>query len=99
MKFEQAWIEKSHQTPPPTLVVVHDSIYGSTDQDQFHDRYIVTKGSGLSIGTSLNGLGNKEFFVSVLTEDDASYVEFKYIDPKLNLQEHFSKTVYFEIDI
>jgi len=56
-KMLTSWGKISNQEPPSTLVVIHSS------QNEFHDRYIVTDGAGLSLGTSLNGLGNKESFI------------------------------------
>lgn len=94
--FNQAWRDISNQQPPPTLVVVHSTIFGS--EEDFHDRYITTADGGLSIGTSLNGLGSKEFFITVLTQDDVQAVDEIYISPKLDIQKHFSKTLYFEIE-
>jgi hypothetical protein len=39
-KLLTAWGEISSQTPPSTLVVIHNSVYEGT-KDEFHDRYIV----------------------------------------------------------
>ncbi len=93
--INRKWNEISSQAPPATFFVIHNSIYD--DKDGFHDRYITTKDAGLSIGTSLNGFGNKEFFISVLTSDDVHYVNDTYINPKLNIQDFFSKVIYFDL--
>jgi hypothetical protein len=97
-QFEDAWKEISDQTPPPTFIVVHGIVYETEQNDEFHDRYIITKNAGLSIGTSLNGLGNKEFFISTLPLEDVKFVSEIYIDPKLKIQDYFSKVIYFELE-
>ncbi|MDO9086015.1 MAG: hypothetical protein Q7U53_07410 [Anaerolineaceae bacterium] len=96
-KYNNAWLEISSQNPPSTLVVVHGSIFANMDVDKFHDRYIITDKGGLSLGTSLNGFGKKEFFITVLSTEDSNYVSETYIDPKLQINEFFSKVVYFEL--
>ena len=87
-----SWEKISNQEPPSTLVVVHSS------QNEFHDRYIVTDGAGLSLGTSLNGLGNRESFITVLNPDDVKHVEITYISPKLRIEQDFAQIVYFELE-
>lgn len=97
-KLQQSWADMSNQSPPPVLVVIHRYIYGSEETDAFHDRYITTANSGLSLGTSLNGFGNKEFIITVLGYEDTKHIDEVYIDPKLDIQKLFSKIIYFEID-
>ena len=96
--LRQAWDDLSTQTPPSTLVVVHGAVYDSERGDEFHDRFITTVGAGLSLGTSLNGFGNKEFFITILTPEDVQYIDETYIDPKLEIGEIFSKVIYFELE-
>lgn len=96
-KLLTSWGKISNQTYPPTFVVIHSTVYEG-DKDKFHDRYIVTDGGGISIGTSLDGLGNKEFFITVLNPDDVKYVEATYIAPKLSIDRFFSQVIYFELD-
>lgn len=96
-KLLASWEKISNQTYPPTFVVIHSSIYEG-DKDKFHDRYIVTDGGGISIGTSLNGLGKQESFITVLNLDDVKYVEATYITPKLSIDQFFSQVIYFELD-
>ncbi len=91
-KMLTSWKKISDQEPPSTLVVIHSS------QNEFHDRYIVTDGAGLSLGTSLNGLGNKESFITVLNPDDVKHVEATYISPKLRIEQDFSQIIYFELE-
>jgi hypothetical protein len=95
--FQSSWADISNQSPPATLIVIHGVIFDE-EKDDFHDRYIITDKAGLSIGTSLNGLGNKEFFITILTPDDVRYVSDTYIDPKLRIDEFFSSVIYFELD-
>ena len=95
-EMSQAWSSISRQSPPPTIIVIHDSVYGA--QDEFHDRYIITEKAGLSLGTSFNSFGNKEFFITALAPQDVEYVNTSYIEPKLNIQQQFSKIIYFEIE-
>jgi hypothetical protein len=96
-RFLTAWQKISNQTPPPTLVVIHGSVYEG-DRDSFHDRYIITEGAGISIGTSLNGLGNQESLITVLNTDDVKYVEATYITPKLSIDQLFAQIIYFELE-
>lgn len=91
-KMLTSWEKISNQEPPSTLVVIHSS------QNEFHDRFIVTDGAGLSLGTSLNGLGNKESFITVLNPDDVKHVETTYISPKLRIEQDFSQIIYFELE-
>jgi len=92
-----AWEKISDQSYPPTFVVIHSSVYEG-DKDKFHDRYIITDGGGISIGTSLNGLGKQESFITILNSDEAKYVESLYIAPKLSVDQFFSQVIYFELD-
>ena len=76
--------------------MIHNSVYEGT-KDEFHDRYIITAGAGISIGTSLDGLGNKESFITILNPDDVKYVYATYIAPKLSIEQLFSQVIYFEL--
>jgi hypothetical protein len=95
-QLAEAWRQLSSQEMPPTLVVVHETVFDGS-QDDFHDRYLVTDGGGLSLGTSLNGLGNQESFITVLGPDDAADVEARYIAPKLALEHLFARVIFFEL--
>ncbi len=92
-----AWGKISNQSCPPTFVVIHSSVYEG-DKDKFHDRYIITDGGGISIGTSLNGLGKQESFITILNPDDVKYVEATYMNPKLSIDQFFPQVIYFELD-
>jgi hypothetical protein len=92
-----AWSNSCTQSPPNTLIVIHETVNETEEKDEFHDRFIVTKGGGLSIGSSFNGLGKKECVVKILSADDACHIEENYINPKQNISEIFSKVLYFEL--
>ena len=47
-------------------------------------------GVGLSIGSSLNGLGNKEFAITVLGSADVQHVEDEYINKRLTIHGSFA---------
>jgi dihydrofolate reductase len=53
--YSEAWQRKYDQAPPKTEIAV---IGGEkTKKSPLHDRWILTDGSGLRLGTSLNSLG------------------------------------------
>lgn len=65
--FERAWHKISEQTPPDTY------IYGIGKHDGkelIHDRWILSKNSGLRIGTSLNSIGYKYSEISVMSDSE-----------------------------
>ena len=95
--FQDAWNEISNQAPPPTLIIIHGMIFDTNDYDSFHDRYLLSRESGLVLGTSLNGFGGKESFISVMNKNDVDYVYDNYISPKIKIEELFSKTLFFEL--
>jgi hypothetical protein len=53
--YERHWRQHSMQSPPETQVVVA-SLEGS-HESPIHDRWMITKGAGLRLGTSFNGFG------------------------------------------
>jgi MoxR-like ATPase len=60
--------------PPPTEVIIAG--VGSPGDSPIHDRWWLTAGSGLRIGTSFNSLGiSKESEVSVVAESEAAALE------------------------
>ncbi|RRW39585.1 hypothetical protein EGJ52_24240 [Pseudomonas luteola] len=70
--FEKAWQRISEQTPPLTY------IYGIGKYDGkelIHDRWILSKGAGLRIGTSLNSIGNKYSEISVMSASEIKSCE------------------------
>lgn len=90
--FRMAWSQRSEHNPPPTLIVIEN-----TEQEpEGHDRFIVTYEGGLKIGTSFNGIGNKEFTISILTPEDAKHVEETYMNPRLDLTQ-FTRMTFFRL--
>ncbi len=68
----------SEQRPPETDIVVVG--IESSGDSPIHDRWILTKGGGLRIGTSFKSLGiGKESEISSLTEDEAELREKEVI--------------------
>lgn len=55
MDYQLAWKKISDEEPPPTEI-----IYATIESGKsaFHDRCWLTNGAGLSLGTSLNGIGS-----------------------------------------
>jgi hypothetical protein len=91
--FKQAWTRRSCQDPPSTLVLIQDP----ESNDEYHDRYILSREVGLSVGTSLNGIGNREFAITVLTPEDVTYIQDNYVGPRTDLQRRFSETTFFKL--
>jgi hypothetical protein len=74
--FRRHWSLISSMEPPDTEINVI-SVRGKGDSP-IHDRWWVTKGSGLRLGTSLNSLGEgKDSDISVLTAPEASEREIE----------------------
>ena len=90
----KAWCAVSCQDPPVTLFIIH----AKSPEDEYHDRYILSKEAGLSMGTSLNGLGRKESVVTILAPEDVNYVEESYVNDKLNIQAHFDRMTLFKLE-
>jgi hypothetical protein len=60
--------------PPPSEVVIAGT--GSSGDCPIHDRWWLTEGSGLRMGTSFNSLGrSKESEVSIIAESEAAVLE------------------------
>ncbi|KAB2952144.1 ATP-binding protein [Heliorestis acidaminivorans] len=81
--YQNYWRTKvSDQDPPDTEIVVV-SVKSSGDSP-VHDRWLLTKGSGLRLGSSLNSLGlTKDSEISFLSSEEASKIEeevLKYIN-------------------
>ena len=69
--FRDYWKYKlSDQEPPETEIMILGT--AARGELPIHDRWMVTKGSGLRLGTSLNSIGiGKESEISVLSPEDA----------------------------
>ncbi|PEQ30014.1 hypothetical protein [Bacillus thuringiensis] len=87
----------SDQDPPTTTIV----IVGTKKKQELpiHDRWMVSKGSGLRMGTSLNSLGDsKESELSVLNEDEIILREAemdKYLTCKK--REHEGERIHYSV--
>lgn len=80
--FEDAWNDISDQTAPETYIYGIDKLDG---KELIHDRWLLSKGQGLRIGTSINSIGNKLSEISIMTPDELSRCESE-IDKFLNNQ-------------
>ncbi|PKO15283.1 MAG: hypothetical protein CVU39_11815 [Chloroflexi bacterium HGW-Chloroflexi-10] len=79
--YKEKWEEISDQPPPETHIYIIGTL--ENGDGPIHDRYIVTNGIGVGIGTSLSGLDNKDSSINYLDEKKATNVETKYIIPLL----------------
>lgn len=95
--FREHWrIQVSDANPPDTTFVVA-GIQGS-DSLPIHDRWWLTKNSGLRLGTSLNGLGNRSSEISVMDSVEAELRETEvrqYIS--MSKRKHNENRVLYEI--
>ena len=74
-KFKEYWSFISDEDPP-FANITFCWIPENGNQTPFHDRWIITKGGGLRMGTSLNSLGgNKESELSIMTPSEAVNVK------------------------
>jgi hypothetical protein len=81
--YQREWSRISDQSPPRNEIVVVGTSSGDLP---IHDRWWLTRGRGLRMGTSYNSLGaKKESEISVLTEPEAQQLE-KEIDEYLNFR-------------
>jgi hypothetical protein len=65
--YVQSWRSISAQEPPETTIVIAGVI--PTGECPIHERWLVSAGKGLRLGTSLSGLGRKrESEITELTE-------------------------------
>ncbi|MEE4158946.1 hypothetical protein V2I75_16815 [Pseudomonas viridiflava] len=62
--FEDAWNNISDQTAPETYIYGIGNLEG---KELIHDRWLLSNGHGLRIGTSINSLGTKLSEISVMT--------------------------------
>ncbi|MXI46947.1 hypothetical protein GRW89_10575 [Pseudomonas moraviensis] len=65
--FDAAWLKLSDQTAPETYIYGVDKLDG---KELIHDRWLISKGGGLRLGTSLNGMGNKFSEISIMTPQE-----------------------------
>lgn len=70
--FESAWNKISDQTAPETYIYGIGKLDGA---DLIHDRWIISKGVGLRLGTSFNSIGYKVSEISVMTPGELADCE------------------------
>ncbi len=81
--YQRQWRRISDQSPPQNEIVVVGTPSGDLP---IHDRWWLTRGRGLRLGTSFNSIGGKkESEISVLTEPEARQLE-QEIDEYLNFR-------------
>lgn len=82
--FREKWkIEISDQEPPNTEIIIIG--IEPTGKSPIHDRWWISKGSGLRIGTSVNGLGTRISEISYLNRFESEEREMiidRYISKK-----------------
>ena len=66
--YSSAWRHLCDHTPPNTEVLVVG--FAENGQAPFHDRWILSKSAGLRLGTSYNGIGNRDSEISVLGSEE-----------------------------
>ena len=71
--YSTAWRRLCEHAPPETEILVIGT--EGTGVAPFHDRWILSKGVGLRLGTSLNSLGNKDSEISVMGGEEVSGLE------------------------
>jgi len=77
--FIDHWKNISSQEPPRTVITVATS--RKLGKSAFHDRYILTEGSGLRFGTSLKEYGKGKISeISIMEDNEAYNVERNVID-------------------
>lgn len=96
--FLAEWNEILDQEPPETEIV---AINGSGPIEILvHDRWLISDESGLRLGTSFSGFGNKLSEISVLSDDDLSSVK-NALAPYLSRQRiaHGVKVQYMAVNL
>lgn len=84
-EYETYWrFNVSDQDPPETTIAV----VGTRNSGvlPIHDRWWLTNGKGLRIGTSFNSLGHRETEISILSSEEANEREIE-VDKYLNREE------------
>lgn len=80
--FRAAWAEQSDQSPPDTEIIALSS--ADSSRDVIHDRWLISKGAGLRLGTSFASLGgNKLSEISAIELSKLKDVEAK-LDQYIN---------------
>jgi len=71
--YRTSWHVRFVQEPPDTEILIIGT--KSNGESPIHDRWWVTDGGGISIGTSYNGLGVKDSTITLLSPGDAETLE------------------------
>ena len=72
--YGSAWRSLCDQAPPQTEIIRVGLVQSS--KVPFHDRWVLTKGTGIRLGTSLNSIGNRLSEISALGGEDLERVRF-----------------------
>jgi hypothetical protein len=73
-EYVQHWRRISDQDPPETEIVIVG--IESSDKSPIHDRWWLTEGGGLRIGTSYNSLGKtQDSMIARISESEAKLLE------------------------
>jgi hypothetical protein len=85
--YKDHWEQVSDQSPPSTRILVVGEVLSGAPP--FHDRYMVTAGSGLRLGTSLRSIGlEKDSETSRLSAEEAHHIESEQLRDYLDLSRH-----------
>ncbi len=99
--YRDHWKQISDQPPPDTRILVVGK--ASTGDPPFHDRYVLTAGSGLRLGTSYRSMGlEKDSEISRLSAEEANHIEFEQLRRYLDLSQYEhrgEKLTYYLIDL
>ena len=71
--YSDAWRQICEHAPPETEILVVGT--ETAGEAPFHDRWILSRGVGLRLGTSYNSLGNKHSEISVLGSGQVSSLQ------------------------
>ena len=70
--YSSAWRRLCDHSPPDTEIFVVG--FAKTGNAPFHDRWILSKSTGLRLGTSFNSLGTRDSEISVLGSEEVMQV-------------------------
>jgi hypothetical protein len=76
--YRRSWMRVCDQAPPETHIYV---FYTNNGKTPLHDRFILSDSGGLSLGTSFNGFGSKNFSIQVLDINKKRKFETEFIIP------------------
>lgn len=77
-KYIEAWRVKSTDDPIPATVYLMD--YGAKHESPIHDRWWISRTSGLDMGTSFNSLGKKASKIRIMENDEVQLHYQEIID-------------------